>query len=64
MDPSRHALVAQRAVCLEVKMLHAGLETQGALLQLTQLLVAHGHVVEDLKCNKLISVAVGEVDNV
>ena len=34
VDPSRHTLVAQRAIRLKVEMLHAGLQAQSAFLQL------------------------------
>ena len=45
-------------------MLHAGLEAKRTLLQLTQLLVAHGHVVEDLQRDELVALAPGQVNDV
>ena len=64
MNASWDTFVFERAVVFEIQMLHAGLQTQGTLLQLAKLLVAHRHIVEDLESNELVPRTPTEVDNI
>ena len=63
VDPDGQALVLLRRV-IAAKVVESGLEAKGALLQLTLFLIAHGHVVEELESDELISAAPGEVNDV
>ena len=45
-------------------MVEASLKAQGAFLKLAELLIAHSHVVENLKRNVLVTIAFFEVNNV
>jgi len=47
-----------------VKLLRARLQTQGALLQLAKLLIAHRHVVKNLQRNVLVALTPGQVNHV
>ena len=60
----RYALVLQRLVFLIVQTLEAFFETKGTLFQLTELLIAHSHVAEELKYYVLISQTLLCVDTV
>ena len=42
-------------------MVQRRLQTESALLELTLLLVAHGHVVEQLQGNELVAAAAGQI---
>ena len=52
-------------VCiLSSKMVKSGFKTKGTLLELALLLVAHGHIVKELKGYELVSLAPTQVDSI
>lgn len=54
----------QWAKLFVIHLLKARLQTQGTLLQLAKLLVAHSHIVKDLQSYVLVTIAPCEVDHV
>lgn len=55
MYSSRDTFVFEGLVLVPIKVLEASFETKGTFLQLAQLLVTHGHIVEDLQCDVVVT---------
>ena len=61
VDSTRYTFVLKRCVTPWSQLLETGLKTKRTLLKLTQFLVAHCHIVENLKSNKLVSFCSSQV---
>jgi hypothetical protein len=63
IDPHGEALTLHVSVVV-AKMVKRGLEAQGTLVKLPLLLVAHGHIVEELQRHILVSLAPVQVHSI
>ena len=64
MDTAADAAIFELLVKTAVDLLEAGLEAQRTFFQLTELLVAHCHIVKELQCNHLVATTARDVDDV
>jgi len=56
-------LILERSIVF-TEVIEAGFKAECALFKLSLLLIAHGHVVEQLEGNVLVPVAASQVNNV
>lgn len=64
MDSAGDTLILEGGVTPGSHLLEAGLKTKWAFFKLAKFLVAHCHVVKDLKSNVFVSLAPCEIDHV